>query len=196
MTTLNPVLQENLRITAQVLSEICQRNTRTQVTGGKLSRNQCYILKILDTSGVFLLSELAKILEISPAAVSKNIDRLESNGFVVRQAHPKDRRSLEVRILDEGRRIVAEINAMTTQKLAPLMDQFSEEEKVLFLGFLQRVVKYTLAEATHTDIICLQCGGRCGENCIIESSGGVCSLPGKTPSGTRPADDSDGPSVG
>jgi DNA-binding MarR family transcriptional regulator len=177
MPSLNSVLQENIRIMAQVITEVCQRNTRKQVSNYTLSRNQCYILKVLATSGEFLISELARILDISTAATSKNIDRLEHLGFVVRQAHAGDRRSLEVKLLDECRQIVDEISDVTTKKLKPLMAQFSREEKIQLLDYLQRIVKFTLADENNTELICLQCGGKCGDNCVVESSLGVCCRP-------------------
>ena len=180
MSEINGILQENIRIMAQVITEICQRNTRKQVSEHPLSRNQCYILKILHTSGEFLISELARILEISPAAASKNIDRLEQMGMVVRQPHEGDRRSFEVKLLDKGHQIVEEINQLTTKKMGPLMSQFSQEEKTLLLDFLQRIVKYTLADETNMDLICLQCGGKCGSQCAVEVGEGICTKPKKT----------------
>ena len=180
MSELDAVLQENIRIMAQVITEICQRSTRKQATDHPLSRNQYYILKILATSGEFLISELARILDISPAAASKNIDRLEQLELVVRQAHQGDRRSQEVKLLDEGHRIIAEFDRITMQKQIPLMAQFSEAEKTLLLDFLRRVVKYTIAEENNTDLICLQCGGKCGEECVVESGAGACAPHEKT----------------
>lgn len=179
MSDINKILQENIRITAQVITEICQRNTRKQIPDYTLTRNQCYILKILYTSGEFLISELARILEISPAAASKIIDRLESMGLVTRQPHEGDRRSFEVKLLEDGHKLVEEINQVTAKKMVPLMSQFTDEEKVQLLDFLQRIVKYTLAGENNTDLICLQCGGKCGSNCAVEVGDGVCSWPKK-----------------
>lgn len=174
MSKINEILQENIRITAQVITEICQRNTRKQVSDFPLTRNQCYILKILHTSGEFLISELAQILEISPAAASKIIDRLEQMELVVRQPHEGDRRSFEVKLLDRGHQLVEEIKQVTTRKLKPLMSQFSKEEKVQLLDYLQRIVKYTLADESNSDLICLQCGGNCGTSCVVETGKGIC----------------------
>ena len=177
MSEINGILQENIRIMAQVVTEICQRNTRKQVTDHTLSRNQCYILKILHTSGEYPISELAKILDISPAAASKNIDRLEQLDLVVRKPHSEDRRSYEVKLLKKGKEIVEEIERVTTHKLVPLMNQFSDEEKEQLLTYLQRIVQYTLANESNTDLICLQCGGKCGSKCIVENWKGVCKRP-------------------
>ena len=87
------ILRENIRITAQVITEICQASTRRQVCPQPLSRNQYYILKILAVNGDYLSSELAAILDISSAAASKNVDRLEQWDLVSRHARPADRRS-------------------------------------------------------------------------------------------------------
>ena len=43
-----------------------------------------------------------------------------------------------------------------------------------------RVVKYTIAEENNTDLICLQCGGKCGEECVVESGAGACAPHEKT----------------
>ena len=99
--------------------------------------------------------------------------------MVTRQPHEGDRRSFEVKLLDEGHRVVEEINQITTRKLVPLMTQFSKEEKVQLLDYLQRIVKYTLADENNTDLICLQCGGKCGINCAVESGQGICIRPKK-----------------
>ncbi len=119
-------------------------------------------------------------MDISAAAASKNIDRLEQLDLVVRQAHSGDRRSMEVKLLPKGRSIVDEISEVTTQKMAPLMDQFSADEKTTLLDFLQRIVKYTLADEISTDLICLQCGGNCGEVCVVKAGRGICARPKKT----------------
>jgi len=177
---MDSVLQENIRIMAQVITEICQRNTRKQVSEHPLTRNQCYILKILGTSGGFLITELAQVLDISTAATSKNIDRLEKINLVARQPHSKDRRSLEVQLLPAGQRLVKEFDRVTVKKMAPLMAQFSEEEKSALLDFLQRIVKYTLASENNTDLICMQCGGKCGDDCAVSIGQGACSRPRKT----------------
>ncbi len=179
MSSMDSVLRENIRIMAQVITEVCQRNTRQQVSNHTLSRNQCYILKVLAASGEFLISELARILDISPAATSKNIDRLEQMGYASRQTREGDRRSLEVKIEDTGRAFVDEVNRVTTKKLTPLMAQFSEDEKVVLLDFLKRILKYTLAEENNTDLICLQCGGKCGDDCVVSASNGTCVRPVK-----------------
>jgi hypothetical protein len=44
---------------------------------------------------------------------------------------------------------------------------------------VHKVIHFTIAEEQDTDLICLQCGGQCGESCVIESSNGLCAMPDK-----------------
>ncbi len=176
VSDIDKVLRENIRITAQVITEVCQRSTRKQVCPSSLSRNQFYILNILDTSGRFLISDLARALDISPAAASKNIDRLEQMKFVQRRTRPEDRRSLEVRLLPKGKAIVDEFERVTIEKQIPLLAQFSPEEKVVLLDLLRRIVKYTVDEDHNIELICLQCGGACGKECVVKNGMGPCAM--------------------
>ena len=95
--------------------------------------------------------------------------------FVQRRTRPEDRRSLEVCLLPDGKAIVDEFNRVTAEKQIPLMAQFSYEEKVVLLDLLQRIVKYTVDEDHNTELICLQCGGACGEKCVVEGGMGPCA---------------------
>ena len=174
MSEIDRVLSENIRIMSQVITELCQRATRKQVCEYPLSRNQYYILRILKTSGAHLISDFARILDISPAAASKNIDRLVTIGFVNRRTRPEDRRGQEVHLLPAGRHIVEEFDRITAEKQADLMAELTEPEKLQLLDLMQRVVKHTMRYGHDMDLICLQCGGQCGEECIVKGTSGSC----------------------
>ena len=174
MVDLDRILRENIRIMAQVVTEICQRNTRIQVHDQPMSRNQYYILNILTRSGEHPIGELARILDISTAATSKNIDRLESRGLVARRVSAADRRTTVVRLQPAGKAVVDEFDRVTAEKQKPMLESFTEEEKILLLDFLRRVVRYTLAGENQSDLICLQCGGACGNACAVANTEGIC----------------------
>ncbi len=179
MGTLDKELNANIRIMAQVIGDICHRSTLQMASPINLTRNQFNILRILSTDGDFQISDLARLLGISNAAVSKNIDRLEQLDLVARQVKPDDRRSLEIILLEDGLEILREFDRILGKKQKLLMDQFSRQEKVDLLDLVKRVITFTLAEEHDTELICLQCGGSCGDTCVIESCRGLCVLPGK-----------------
>jgi DNA-binding MarR family transcriptional regulator len=177
MDYLDKAVSENIRIMAQAITEICQRSTLEKASPLPVNRNQFTILKILSNGGSFQISALARLLDISSAAVSKNIDRLSKLGMVSRRTNQKDRRRLEIILLEPGKNIVDQYDLILNEKQKHLMDQFSHEEKEVLLDMLKRVIKFTLAEEQDIDMICLQCAGLCGDSCVIESREGLCSLP-------------------
>jgi DNA-binding MarR family transcriptional regulator len=176
MENLDRELGENLRIMAQAMTEICQRSTLELACPTPLTRNQFTILKILSNGKSIQIGTLARLLDISNPAVSKNIDRLTKLGLVVRRPDLKDRRRLEIILLPPGMAIVSEYERIMEVKQKHLMEQFRPEEKELLLNMVKRVTRFTLAEEQDIEAICLQCGGNCGISCVIEKRKGVCSL--------------------
>ncbi len=179
MTSLDRELGQNIKIMAQVIGDICHRSTLASATPINLTSNQFTILQIRSTGGKFQISDLARLLDISNAAISKNIDRLEHLKLVVRQTKSGDRRSLDIILLAEGLKILRDYDRIHDTKQALLLEQFSDQEKLGLLDLVKKVVIYTLAGEQDTELICLQCGGSCGENCVIESCKGLCTMPEK-----------------
>ena len=179
ITSLDRELGQNIKIMAQVIGDICHRSTLASATPINLTSNQFTILQILSTGGKFQISDLARLLDISNAAISKNIDRLEHLKLVVRQTKPGDRRSLDIILLSEGLKILRNYDQIHSTKQELLLEQFSDPEKLALLDLVKKVVIYTLAGEQDTELLCLQCGGSCGDNCVIESCKGLCTMPEK-----------------
>lgn len=73
-------------------------------------------------------AELSRLLEVSTAASTGIVDRLVDRGHAQRQAHPEDRRRVEVRMTDSGRQeLLAHLMPMIGG-LAALDREFSAEE--------------------------------------------------------------------
>ena len=187
MDNIDSILGENLRIMAQAMTEICQRSTLEQASPHHLTRNQFTILKILSNGGIFQISYLAKVLDISNPAVSKNIDRLAKLGLVARHPSTEDRRRLEILLLPPGLEIVTNYDRIILEKLRHLMEQFTPEEKLALLDMVKRVTRFTLASEQDIEAICLQCGSNCGESGVIEYRQGLFVLADDTPILGQPA---------
>ena len=59
-------------------------------------------LRVLATGEARALKEVASACGCSRAAITGAVDTLESAGFVSRESHPRDRRSILARITDAG----------------------------------------------------------------------------------------------
>lgn len=167
-------LSELLRISSFIVNEICEKQFMEDATILQLSKNQFYILKMLSNSSPFNLSDLAKILSVSNAAIGKNIDKLVQYKLVRKRFRKIDRRTAKVSITQEGQKIVENYNDLKIEKQVEVFKKFSKKDKEKFTNYLKSFVQNTLHEDMDTDILCLQCNGSCGENCIVKETKGTC----------------------
>jgi DNA-binding MarR family transcriptional regulator len=174
MTTIDNELGENLTILAQLMCDVCQPRLLAQASPVPLSRNQFALLKLLHAKPTYKVGELARMLSISGAATSKNVDRLETLGLVKRLAKPGDRRGLDVVLLPRGRAVVDEYARISEMKHAAQFGQFTLDDKERLLTGLRRIIRATLAQESSPDMICLLCEGHGASTCAVRESKGNC----------------------
>ena len=80
-------------------------------------------------------SELARHLDVSTAASTGVVDRLERRGHVERRKHPTDRRRLEVHVTDQGR-------AELLRHLRPMIRALADLDRTLSAGDRAAAVRY------------------------------------------------------
>ncbi len=84
-------------------------------------------------------SDLAAHLHVTPATMSRMIQRMEKAGFVVRKPDPADRRVSRVYLTQAGRDIRSAIAQAIRTIEADTFEGFTVEERVLLRRFLQQV---------------------------------------------------------
>jgi DNA-binding MarR family transcriptional regulator len=91
--------------------------------------------------GALTMTDASKRMMVTNGAVTGLVDRLAQEGFVIRESHPKDRRTILVRLTDQGRdrflEMAREHEGWTISLLSGLE---TEEKKQLLtnLGALKR----------------------------------------------------------
>ncbi len=92
-------------------------------------------------SGPLSPTELARRLQISTAAVTTVVDRLETAGHVTRGAHPTDRRGILVAATPESvQRALAELIPVA-QAIDSALDQFDEAECAVIQRYLETITQ-------------------------------------------------------
>jgi DNA-binding MarR family transcriptional regulator len=104
-----------------------------------LFRGQSMLLKFISRHDGLTHSEVAEKLEISPAAVTKVIKRLEELQYLKRQADPKDERVSRIFIQPEGRKKIEEIHNSFEQLAKKTFVGFSQPELKIFQEYLKRI---------------------------------------------------------
>lgn len=77
------------------------------------------ILQLLFFSrrGALPMGAIGRRLQVHPTSVTSAIDRLERQGFVVREEHPTDRRARLARITEEGLAVVKQATAILNEEV-------------------------------------------------------------------------------
>ncbi len=105
-----------------------------------LGRTAHRMLMILsDTPDGCAQARLAEVLEISPAAVTVMLKKLEAEGYIQRTANPTDSRLNTTELTEKGKVIVGESHKTFAEIDNTVFDGFTATEMETLNGFLQRM---------------------------------------------------------
>jgi DNA-binding MarR family transcriptional regulator len=88
--------------------------------------------------GSLSLSQISERLQVTPATVTKAIDRLEADDLIRRVPHPSDARTTLAEITTRGRRVVSAATTELNEKVFEAV-QLSEEEMAQLFRLLVKV---------------------------------------------------------
>jgi len=116
-----------------------KRTIEKRAEGTGVYRSQHRLLMILGRNPDISQTMLAEKLEISPAAVTVSLKKLEKSGYIARQCSEEDNRINRVVITQKGQDVIAQsINYFREMDLA-FFEGFSEEEKDRLENMLERI---------------------------------------------------------
>lgn len=98
--------------------------------------------------GVLTMTDASRRMMVTNGAITGLVDRLAQEGFVMREAHPTDRRTILVRLTEEGRRRFLDMAREHETWIAGLLsglDTREKEQLLSGLGALKRQLD-TVAE--------------------------------------------------
>ena len=90
--------------------------------------------------------EIARELEISPAAVAVSLKKLESGGYITRETTESDSRTHRVTITQKGRSVIERSEQMFWETEKAMFEGFSEEEMQSLQQFLERIYENLLRD--------------------------------------------------
>lgn len=107
-------------------------------SGHELTFSQYITLKTLG-SGRAGVSELARAAQLHPGAMTRVLDKLESQGLIVRVTDPQDRRALHVDLTDAGRALWQAVSDCGQRVHARAMHGLDDAERARLMDLLVRV---------------------------------------------------------
>lgn len=96
------------------------------------------LLSRIGEQGPLRLSVLAGCLYLDVSTISRQVQELESAGWVVRERDPHDGRASLLRLTDEGRTVLRSANKQRTRALTQLLAGWSDDERSQLAQQFQR----------------------------------------------------------
>ena len=89
---------------------------------------------------------LAEQLKVNPSSMSEFIDRLESDGYIIRTVDPADKRATLITLTEKGQARTCEVEDERAEFVAPLFASLTEDEKAQLLALLGKIIRAGQAE--------------------------------------------------
>lgn len=125
----------------------CILRLSPELTKGKVSFPQFFLLAYLDEEECLSMSNIAKMMGHSTAAATGMIDKLQELGHLKRYTAASDRRKIMVRITEQGRALVAQMRSNIASDLAQMM---SREDTTTPVSSARRIISRRTAAARKT----------------------------------------------
>lgn len=111
----------------------------SRVSALGLHRSQHGMLLTVNFNSNISQKELAKRMEISPAAVTVTLKKLEAQGFIERFQLESDSRVNNITVTEKGKNIIQQTGVIFDEIDAKTFEGFSDEELDILLGYLSRI---------------------------------------------------------
>ena len=97
---------------------------------GRQSFSLTILLHILDTHGTLSQDVIAECLNITPPAVSRQVDTLVKAGLVTREVVAENRRQYRIALTPAGKKEVRGSMTLLKKSLAPMFERIPEPKRV------------------------------------------------------------------
>jgi DNA-binding MarR family transcriptional regulator len=146
------------------------------VIGEQLTFSQLKLLKLVDRTEAYNISQVADFLGVSNAAASKAVDRLVRRGLLVRSEAEGDRRAVELSLTEAGQRILDEYEVVTAEALEQIFGQFSADGLRQTADLLDKLSLSLVDEGrTKEEEACFRCSIYFRDKCLLRvKSGRLC----------------------
>mgnify|MGYP001614567880 FL=1 len=115
------------------------RRLATELYKGKITLPQFLILEFLHREGESKMTDLARFMGVSTAAMTGIVDRLVRDGYAVRTFYPHDRRIIKVKLTTRGGELLRKVNQQRRQMLIKIFGRISETDRREYLRILMQI---------------------------------------------------------
>jgi DNA-binding MarR family transcriptional regulator len=174
-----PALHRFLRcghVLGSLFREILEEAYLSQRCTHPLTRTQFCLLKMITLSADLHPSEIATYLSVTPAAITKTVNKLEQLGLVERGICPEDRRATLLSPTKEGHRVVEEYEELKSDRMSPVVQSLEPHELDELCDLLEALCVDLVRHGRGVAGQCMRCAGYYSDDCLVGLEQGECAL--------------------
>ncbi|MED1201875.1 MarR family winged helix-turn-helix transcriptional regulator [Heyndrickxia acidicola] len=133
------MLKDDIGFTASTTSKKIKALVSKSLKAYNVTAEQWTVLKQLSFVSGINQKELSQRTDKDQATLTKILDLLEQNHFIVRLPNPEDRRSFCIQITDEGRRLVEKVIPDIEGLYEKILNHLSKEQLDNFMEVLLQI---------------------------------------------------------
>ncbi|WAM35025.1 MarR family winged helix-turn-helix transcriptional regulator [Caldicellulosiruptor morganii] len=141
----NEIAENMLSIFPMLMKNIFKKDEFTEEYG--LGPRYMHILHLIDDFGPMSISEISKRLSVSAPNMTPLIERLISEGYVIKNSQENDRRISIIQLTPKGRELVLLHTNWLNQNLKKRLERLSHDEIEELWYVLKRLKKLVLKMA-------------------------------------------------
>lgn len=149
-----------------------------EVKSEGLSLPQLQCLRYLAQHGQCRLGQVSEGLSISSPAATKLVDRLVKKGLVSNCQSASDRRSAQIDLTDEGRRLIDGFRDRRLARLNGVLSRMQPDDREALLRGLEEFAATAMEDEAAIRAACLRCGIDHEDDCVVNQAHiGLTGLP-------------------
>lgn len=129
-----------------VIAQGFARRQANELYKGKITLAQLLILDFLIRQGESRMTDIARFMQVTTAAMTGIIDRLVRDGYVIRVYHPEDRRIIKVKLTTKGRVLVEKINGQRQKMVINIFGHICSADRAEYLRILTQIKEVLLKQ--------------------------------------------------
>lgn len=118
-----------------------QKNLDKKLEPYRIGSSQFYILMPLFKGDGINQESISQSIKVDKATITRAIQKLVDEGYVIRQRDEKDRRSYRVFLTEKGRMLEPDLNKIAQQWEDSLLSGFDMDQRTLILKSIDDMIK-------------------------------------------------------
>lgn len=141
-----------------------------------LTRTQFCVLKLITVNADLQVGKVARYLGVSPAAISRSVDKLAALDLVHREPCSQDRRAILLSASAAGQSLVERYEELKESWVAPVVEAVESAEFGRLCELLELMCVDLLHRTSHSPGQCMRCAGYYSPDCLLGIAQGECAL--------------------